>query len=572
MKKNFFILFFCFMGIVLIYPDSINDSKIPNYIPDIKKDILNKKDKYQYSFKEEKDTLTLYYGNEHNWDRVSGALGQRGYLIYYQTPGNEYYLKSIKILGIYKGDPKKKFQIILEDINNIPFYISDYYTFDEFSEDRIMLKEFQINIANLPDEFYINLINNESQKDNSLYIHGFKSEHIYSYNLLYLGIHSEFKGENWAIMPVFEKINKKVKNKIQTIKFHDSLNKFTFNKLFYDSITYLYKEKLFDDLSEKDKETIYNNLDKIIPRETTLEELINLLPDPVNIEIKNENTSFKINVMYGPINFKFDYNTQILENFIIYGINTPLIYANKIKTGTSINDVFLLLGNPIENINSGKIASKDKVLYKNIYSYNEMSWIFYEKKGVGFFFWDDIITDIYIYKSKNKYINEISIFNNPKKETTSFIYNYNELNSFCNRDLSVYFRKIFNTGLYGIYYNGLGSIGNINYLKENKDSFHFKYISNKFIIISYVKSLETQYNFIDIINLFYPITREEINRQIDVNKSMIIYNERENNKPLLILAAENEENMKKVYESLKNKKIITNGLYILNHKKDDVKL
>ena len=550
---------------LLDYGIPLNDNnKLSLLGINIYQDIEEKKVHYKPNILVWGSYLTLSYGYNKNWDNVRGGASQSSpHVIYYQSPGGDCTLFSILILGRYNGDPNKKFYFILEDVDGNPFYISKEYPFGDFSTDEFILREYKINLGIPPKEFFINLVTN-STGDNGLFIHGAKSATSYSYTFNPPGVYKNNKNENWGIFVKFKKAKKDdTKETVVPICEIVKNNSFKLKKSFRgDTITYIYQNRSYtsDDIIDIEN-NIIKNFENIIFNDTTINDLIDMFGKPSTIIIKKLNKYFgAVTFRYGNIFFRFAPDEIVVKIIDIINKDVPCIYADKIQIGSTIKEVLKVVGKPKRIINNKEITWKDRVLYSDINGKKGHAFISYESFGVQFYFWDNKVSGISLFRSKgkSKKIMKLTYKEREYIKSTSFIQKYKKIYHLSEKHLDNFFISCFDTPFYNIWVYGFNKE---NYYKYNRH----EDMSDKFSVFNYIKSNEKEEKMYEVIKLFFDISKEEIDNQVSETSSLILYKERENKEPILLLAAYDVENMRGVYRSLKNKKTINNGSYILSH-------
>ncbi len=535
----------------------------------IDKDITEKKQKYKVNSLKEGPVFTLYYGNKEDLEnRVGGqSLGGSSHLIYYKNTNKEYFLTSVKFIGKYNGDPDKIFHIIIRDINCKPIFMSEGYKFKEFSNYSFKMKEFPINLSEVIDEFYIEVYT-DSSKENGLFIAGMPSGICYSYKLTGANEKDEeLKNENWCIFPEFEKDNNndKVVNYIPEPALNEEYVVNQLKSKRYPFLIYEQKGLKYEDLISKTVE-ITKKIEKIKIGTTNNIELLNILGKPTVIEIEKKNLNRTYCYIYG--HYIFDFTNNLLNGYGVANMASPFVYGERIKIGSSIEDVFDLVGKPKKIITGVKLPDEksieDQIFYKDLDGREGVHSYSIDKLGIRFIFWYNKVSVIWQYKTEN---NEEMKFKIEYKENINlnsvpFIFKNRNIFHLSSKTLNESFWDIFELKLYQIELYGFG---NPYFFILNREVEMSKYFS----VFNYIESNENQYKFYDIIKLFFDISKEEIDNQVSEKTSLIFYKERKGKEPILLLAAYDEENMKKVYQSLKNKTTISEGLYILSHQELD---
>ncbi len=527
-------------------------------------DITKKESNYDKNFLKEGSAYILYYGDKkYSYNRNGGlSLGNSSNLIFYKNPNKEYYLTSIKIIGKFNGSPEKKFHLIIKDNQGKPVYMSETYQFKDFSNGKFEMKEFYINSIEKLDEFYIEIYTDFIKVSELFFADTPTNINYFNKLKAVYKKDEEIQNKNFFIFPKFEKENKNNKTNNYIPEFVLN-NGYEFNVLRSKNSTFLRYEKKglkFEDLINKMNE-VSNKIEKIKIGVTNNIELINILGQPqvVEISLKEQNDTY--NYKYGNITFVFDNN--LLIEYGIANILSPFFYGESIKIGSTIDEVYTLVGKPkniIIGISVDDIVNEDQVFYKNINNWEGSHLYSIDKLGVRFYFWHNKVYAIYQYKSKN--IEEtkfkIEYKENNYLDSISFILKNLYIHHLASGESYDSFWTVFEPLLYQVYI-----YSNVFYLNRDVE------MREKFSIFSYIKSKEDKYKHYEIMKPYINISKEEIDNQVSEKTSLIFYKEREGKEPILLLAAYDEENMKKVYQSLKNKTTISEGIYILSHQELD---
>ena len=516
-------------------------------------DKYNYTDKYSVNVLKEKSAYLLYYGSKQGLSSSSnGGWSLSGpHTIYYKNINGEDNLTAVRIMGKYKGDPNKTFYFIIKDIYGNPIALSSEYKIKEFPKDRFAMREFKIFIPQKIDEFYIEVYTDSSKKD-GLFITCIPSKVRYSSGV-------ELKNENWSIFPKFEEENNNISNIINNGDYYFSLDESK------NSSHLVYKKGnlKYNGMLNITKEVI-KKLDTIKIGKTTSDDLINILGESQIIEVDKKMERGAFNCKYGDAAFTLENN--VIVGYYVKNILSPVIYGDSVRIGSSIEDVFDLVGKPKKTLvgaNFDEDAIKDQVFYRDINGWIGNHSYSINSLGVRFYFWNDKVSAISLSKLKNSEepIFKFSYKENKKIDSVSFILKNTNIYHLASKESSDSFWGIFEPLLYQVHVNGFGSYSFFGTDREAG-------MNKNFSIISYIKENEDRRNFYQIVELFFDMSREEIDSQVSETTSLIFYKEREGTEPILLLAAWDEENMRKVYESLKNKTTINEGMYILNHKEE----
>ncbi|MBN2545548.1 MAG: hypothetical protein JXB50_07110 [Spirochaetes bacterium] len=112
-------------------------------------------------------------------------------------------------------------------------------------------------------------------------------------------------------------------------------------------------------------------------------------------------------------------------------------------------------------------------------------------------------------------------------------------------------------GIYAKSFNG--------FIESFENSEEYYGMKNYLAVFSYVKTNEKKAKLYEIIYKFINLFLEDIDNNISKQSSFVFLQNRDNNDPVILLGAENDENMIKVYEYLKDKKNIEQGFTIIKH-------
>ena len=101
-----------------------------------------KNKKYDVESYHENGSIVLYYGLRKEWYKINGGRSSsEPHYIYYKLPAdNQYKIKSVLILGTYKGNPDTTCFATIEDLNGRLIGKSKNFQYKEFSKNKFMFK------------------------------------------------------------------------------------------------------------------------------------------------------------------------------------------------------------------------------------------------------------------------------------------------------------------------------------------------------------------------------------------------------------------------------------------------
>ena len=138
-------------------------------------------------------------------ERTNGPNLEYGWhqMIIYRNKTSKSNMATITIMGMYTGNPDKKWSFTIEDMEENILYESSEYSFVIFPEGHFADEIFDAPVENIPDEFIIKLTTG-SDPDNSLFILLLEdTKHVFSFEYKDQFTYNELDNMNYCIFPEF---------------------------------------------------------------------------------------------------------------------------------------------------------------------------------------------------------------------------------------------------------------------------------------------------------------------------------------------------------------------------------
>jgi hypothetical protein len=130
----------------------------------------------------------------------------------------------------------------------------------------------------------------------------------------------------------------------------------------------------------------------------TINDVISVLGKPSRVVIYKVFSNEHLNLYYNNIDFYVGTSGINVKEIRMENPDTRFSYMNELTFGSSPDDVAKTLGQPKEIVNGRKNGWVDMTLYMDIDGQAGRGYISYHKSGVRFFFWDNKVSAIYLYR------------------------------------------------------------------------------------------------------------------------------------------------------------------------------